>query len=71
MEEAEGENLVDGLQREQKRVRELVTRCESIGPAGAFGKACLERALAASEEALASGDVVAMVRAYTDLQACK
>lgn len=63
-------NLIEGIQREQKRLREVVIPAYiSIGRAGIPALALIiEPALKASEKAIASGDVVEMMRAYQDME---
>ncbi len=62
------ETLAEGLPRQQARVREILAMYQSIGPAGAFGAAMIEADLRAADVAAASGDVVAMLRAYKTLE---
>ena len=61
-------NLVEGIQEEMKRCRELREIYDDIGPAGAFGKMVIDQSLDEAEAALASGDVVRMLRAHADLK---
>ena len=56
------------LPKEQARCRELIDAYRSIGPAGGFGAAMIERALQRADLAVMSGDVVAMVSAYEELR---
>lgn len=63
-------NLIEGIQSEQERVRELLTLYQEI-PTGAFGAAMLTQAIKESEDALASGDVVRQLRAYEALKNCE
>jgi hypothetical protein len=60
-------NLAEALPIEQARVRDILPVYDSI-PAGAFAAAMIRQSLAAAEQAAASGDVVAMLRAYEDLK---
>lgn len=64
-------SLAEALPQEQQRVRELIPIYESIGPAGNFAIAMMRHALKLSEQAAASGDVVAMLRAYEELKGFK
>jgi len=64
----EPENLMEGLQRELKRNRELVKEYEAIGTAGNFGRAFICRDIMEGEHAIADDDVVAMLRAYNKLK---
>lgn len=65
------ENLVEGIQRECNRVRELIPLYKEIGPAGAFGAAMLKAAIREGEASIASGDVVRMLGAFRSLEGCK
>jgi len=62
------ESLAEALPKEQARVREVLGHYKEIGPAGAFGAAMIEQDLSAADRAVASGDVVAMLRAYQTLK---
>ena len=64
-------SLAEALPLEQARVRELIPIYESIGSAGMFATAMMNRSLRRADEASASGDVVAMLRAYEDLKGYK
>jgi hypothetical protein len=50
--------------KEQARCRELLHEYHLIGPSGVFGVAMIEATLRAADEAMASGDVVAIVQAF-------
>jgi len=56
---------------EQARVRECLENGLSIGPAGAFYVMVCRNALKQAEEAQASGDPVAILRAYKELASIK
>lgn len=64
-------NMIDGIQGQCNRCRELITHYDAIGPAGAFGKAMTQRDITEAEAAIASGDVVRMLRAYKALEGCQ
>ena len=64
-------NLAEALPAQQKRVRELISIYEEIGPVSTFAIAMMKQSLANAETAAASGDVVAMLRAYEDLKGFK
>ena len=64
-------NLVEGIQQECNRVREIIPLYESIGPAGAFGAAMLKQAIREGEAAIASGDALRCLAAYESLKGCK
>ncbi len=61
-------SLGEQLPKEQARARELLAQYREIGPAGAFGAAMIEQALQRAAQAVMSGDVVAMLRAYEELK---
>ena len=63
--------LADALPAEQERVRELLITYESLGPVGSFGAAMLRQTLARADQAVMSGDVIAMLRAYEELKGCQ
>jgi hypothetical protein len=60
-------NLIEGLQAEVNRRREILEQYRAIGPAGAFGAAFLEVDIRIAETAIASGDLVLMVQEYRRL----
>lgn len=62
------ETLGDALPKEQARVREVLGHYKAIGPAGMLGAAMIEQSLRLADAAVASGDVVAMIAAYKDLE---
>ena len=64
-------NLAEALPVQQKRVRELIEIYQEIGPGCAFAIAIMQRSLSNADYAAASGDVVAMLRAFQDLQGFK
>jgi hypothetical protein len=63
--------LGDALPKEMARVREVLGYYKEIGPAGMFGATMIEQSLRTADEAVMSGDVVAMMRAYEDLKSIK
>jgi hypothetical protein len=62
------DSLADALPKEQARVRDLITIYRSVGPPGYFAASMMEQSLKAADEAVMSGDLVAMIRAYEDLK---
>lgn len=56
---------------EQARLRNLIAQYHSIGPAGGFGAMMIEQTLAEADAAMASGDVVEIVKAFAAMQECK
>lgn len=63
--------LAEALPAEQSRVRQLLSDVKEIGPSGQLLAFMLTASLANAEKAAASGDVVAMIAAYKDLQGYK
>lgn len=61
--------LAEELPSEMERVRQVLKRYKALGPAGRFGAIMINHSLREAEKAIANGDVVAMMRAYRDLQA--
>jgi len=68
--ETQPKNLVQGLIEEMNRCRELLKLYEDI-PTGGFGAAMLRRRISGGEEAMISGDVIEMLKAYQALTECE
>lgn len=66
-------NLIEGIQEQQKRFREeLIPAYESIGNAGQFAlQLTLRPLLARSEKAIASDDVLEMLRVCQEMRNCE
>jgi hypothetical protein len=64
-------NLIEGIQAECNRVRELLLGYHAIGAAGAFGAATLLATITEAEASIASGDIVRMVKAMELLRGCQ
>ena len=64
-------SLGEELPKEKARVREILGYYKEIGPAGAFGAAMIEQALRRADEAVISGDIMAMLRSYQELKEVK
>ncbi len=61
--------LGDALPNEMARIRdEVIPAYIEIGPAGQFALAMMRADLDAATRALASGDVIAMLRSYEKLK---
>lgn len=58
----------EDMPNQQARARELLTEYHKIGPAGKFGVYMIEQALRRADAALASGDVVEIVKSYQELR---
>lgn len=64
-------SLAETMPVEQKRCRELLEAYRNIGSAGIFGAMCIEAALHRADLAMASGDVVEILRSYEELKGLK
>ena len=62
------ETLGEALPKEMARVREVLGHYKEIGPAGMFGAMMIENSLREADQAVVSGDLVAMIAAYKDLK---
>lgn len=62
------ESLAEALPKEMARVREVLGLYKEIGPAGMFGAAFIEQDLREADQAVMSGDLVRMIKAYKKLQ---
>jgi hypothetical protein len=63
--------LAEALPAQQARCRALMSLYKQIGPAGQFGAALIEQALRNADQAVMSGDPVAMLRSLKELQEFK
>ena len=62
-------NLIEGLQKEMSRVRELKAEYEGLpGGAGFIGASLMNVALANADKAIAKGDVIAELKCYEELK---
>jgi hypothetical protein len=68
---SETKALGDALPDEIARVTVVLGYYAEIGPAGAIGAMFIRQSLDVATRALASGDVIAMIAAYKDLQEIK
>lgn len=64
-------NLIEGLQKEMNRCRELLKQYESVGQVGAFAKELIEKDIDRAEKVIGCGDTLGMLAAYKQLQSCK
>lgn len=60
-------NLIEGLQKEANRRRDILPHYEAIGHAGDFGAIFLKSDIQRAESAIAGGDVVEMLHVYKEL----
>ena len=63
-------NIIEGIQQEVVRCRELLKEYEAI-PQGAFGAIMLKQIIAKAETAIAHGDTIEMIRLYQELKECE
>lgn len=57
--------------QEQARLRELLAAYRALGPTGGFAWAMVDQTLREADAAMASGDIVRIVRAFAAMQECK
>lgn len=63
-------NLIEGLQKEMERCRELVKIYEQI-PTGSFGAAMIRQDIEHAEKAIADNNMFDMLACYKKLKKCK
>ncbi len=63
-------NLIEGIQEQRNRCRELKKEYESI-PLGGFGAFHIQQAITEGENSIASGDVVRMLSSFKELESCE
>ena len=63
-------NLIEGLQEEMNRCRELLKEYEAIGPPGIFGAMMLRQQIKIAEDKISSGDTIGMMVSYEQLKEC-
>ncbi len=61
-------NLIEGLNQELIRARELLKIYEGI-PTGGFGAAVIRQTIEHAENSMVEGDTVEMIKAYKALEA--
>ena len=61
-------NLIEGIQEECNRLREIRTHYEKIGDAGKFGIAMIDLEIKNAEKAMAEGDAILMIQSLKGLQ---
>lgn len=62
-------NLIEGLQSEMTRCRELLTMYEQLpGGVGFFGASTIKQGLAQAEKAIAEGNIIKELAAYENLK---
>lgn len=64
-------NLIEAIQAECNRLRDVLPQYDELGPVGAFGGAMLRHCITEGEASIASGDVVRMVQALKGLRGCE
>jgi len=61
-------NIIEGIQAEVERNRELLKAYQGIGPNGAFGATMIKQNIIDAEAAVAHGDTVEMLRQFQSLK---
>ena len=62
-------NLIEGLQSEMNRVREIIKEYEALpNNAGAFASSMIEFSIKNAESSISTGDTIGMMKAYKDLK---
>ncbi len=64
----EAQSIGSDMPNQQARVREILGLYKEIGPSGAFGAMTIEADLREADEAVMSGDIVRIIRAYQTLK---
>lgn len=54
--------------KEQARCREVLAQYKELGPSGVLGGVLIEATLCEADAAMASGDIVRILRAYKAMQ---
>jgi len=60
-------NLIEGIQKELNRARELKQVYDNI-PTGFFGSAVIQQAINKAEKCISMGDTIGMMQAYEELK---
>ena len=69
MEEIKMETLIEGLQRQMNRVREIIKVYETLPKnAGLFAATMMEQSIEFTEAQIAKGDTIEMIACYKDLE---
>ena len=63
-------NLIEGLQEEMNRCRELLKEYEAIGSAGIFGATMIKQEIRIAENNISKGDTIGMLKSYEELKSC-
>ena len=64
-------SLGEDYPNEQERCRKLLSEYRELGYTGSFGHAAISIILREADEAVISGDVVRMLRAYQAMRECQ
>ena len=65
-------NLIEGLQEEMNRVREIITEYDSLpNNAGAFASGMMKFHIKNAENTIAIGDTIGMMQSYNALKECE
>ena len=63
-------NLIEGLQEEMNRCRELLIGYDEIGPIGIFAKTMITQQIKEAEKKISKGDTIGMLKSYEELKEC-
>lgn len=63
-------NLIEGLQEEMNRCRDLLKEYEAIGFPGTFAASMIKQAIKKAENRVATGDTIGMMKSFKELEAC-
>jgi len=61
-------NVIEGLQAQMNRCRDLLKVYEELGPVGSFGATFIRDSIEEGEASIASGDVLRMLAAHERLK---
>lgn len=61
-------NLIEGIHEQCNRARKIMVCYTGMGNVGVFGEAVIKSCITEGEAAIASGDVIRMLRAYKNLE---
>ena len=63
-------NLIEGLQQEMNRCRELLKEYESVGPAGVFASTMIKAEISKAESMISIGDAIGIMQSLEELKRC-
>ena len=63
-------NIIEGLQKEINRCKELLQVYEEIGPAGKFAHIMIKAEIEKAEQAIVNVDTIGMIKSLKELENC-